>query len=333
MRNIVLAATVALALTSAAVAQKLELKPEPLPEPTVVKVAISSKLTAFAPLLVGNALGEFEKENIKIEYVIAKTTDGLALLATDRVDVMSHQPSAAFYNAVAGGSDIRIVTPGTFQNPDSKQGLWVNKAFLNGQPYSTEKLKGQTIGSAVGLGSATTVYIQDELAKANLSLKDVTLKQMGSADILIALENGSINFGILNDPVWLSADTEKVAFVTTASPDLMISSWLYGPNLLRNKPEVGHAFMRAFARTVRDHLQGNYYNDPETGPALAAELEQSLENLQKLPPQPFPADLKIREDTMRSTQATYLTTPEILTFSSPLPMEDVIDNRFLEALK
>jgi len=238
-------ALVLLSIGSAAQAQNLTLPPsKPLPSREKVRVTLPARIAVWAPLFVGRVQGEFDKENIDIEYVQARATDALVLLATGKVDVMFGGLAAGIFNAIDQGSDIRIVAPSSINPPESRQGVWVNKSFLAGRPYTPAMLKGQTILTQVGFGSPIIAYIARELNKSGLTLKDITLKQMDGADIPVALENGAVNFAMLTDPFWLSLDRNKTQWVFMNEGDYSTGVILYGPTLLRQKRAVGEAFMR-----------------------------------------------------------------------------------------
>ena len=306
--------------------------PKPLPRKEVVKVGMSSKLEAFAPVLIGKALGEFEKENIDIQYVIAKPSDSIVLLATGRIDALTSQPTAAFFNAVAGGNDVRLVAPNAFPVRTSKQGIWVRKEFLAGRPFTPALMKGQQIASAIGPGAVASLGVQLQLEKVGLSLRDINFRAMGSADILVALENGAINFGFLVDPIWQSADTTKVEFCFGWPDGIPGGSWNYGPTLLREHRDVGDAFMRGLVRTVRSWLVGDYHQNRKVMEALVRELDipeatitkggQTIE---------FRSDMPIPRTMMELLQKTYLLSPGLLTYDTPLPEERSVDRSFLRA--
>ena len=326
--TLALAVAATLSLATGAFAQADA--PQPLATKATVKVGYSSKLTAFAPLFLAKHFKEFEKENLDVELVVGTPNNSLVLLSTGRLDVGLTQPSAAFFNAVASGADVKITAPGTFFPDNNKQGLWVSKAFLAGKPYSPALLKGQTIGSVVGYGSTISVYINKDLQKAGLTIKDVEFKQMGAADILAALENGAIPAGILNDPIWLNANPDKVQFAVGQPVTDTGGGWVYGPNLLKDKRDVGMAFMRAIARTTRLYLQGDYMNNKTVSDALVAELETPIEVLKKTPAPLFPADMQIPPTYLDTVQTVYSLTPGVLTYTALLPRDKVEDSAFVK---
>jgi NitT/TauT family transport system substrate-binding protein len=324
--------TVLLAFVQSAAAQEAGPAPRPLPQRETVKVGISSKLDVFSVVFVGAALGEFERENLDVEYVVARPSDGLVLLSTERIDVLTSSASAAFFNALAGGSDIRIVAPAAFDSPSSKQGIWGNRAFLKGQPFNPAMMKGQTIGSALGTGASSSVMIQLQLEKAGLNINDVRFRQISTPDVLPALENGAINFGFLAQSVVHHADPDKVEFLFPGYPqDWAGGAIEYGPVLLRKRREVGEAFARALVRTTRTWLQGDYAANPKVRAVFVKEFNESEEAIERAGTVlVFPPDLPIPDYLPGLLQKTYLLTPGLLTYTTPLPDERVVDRSFVQ---
>jgi len=305
--------------------------PQPLPQRTPIKFGIGGRVEINAAVLLAREFGEFDRENLDVDISVQKPSDGLVLLSTGRTDVLASQPGAAFFNAVAGGVEAKMVAPVGFSSAASRQGFWVSRAWLAGKPYGPALLKGQTIGSAVGVGTTISYWAEVELEKAGLDIRAVSWRSMGIADILVALENGVVNVGFLFDGVWQHADTSKVVFAFGGVPDIS-GGYFYGPSLLHQNRAAGEAVMRALTRTVRQYLQGNYHADPKVNAALSRLLGISEEALRNSGELNFPPDMPIARRTAAVLQKTYALNPDVLTYTDPLPEDKVIDRSFLAAL-
>ncbi len=305
-------------------------EPKPLPARETIKVAVPGQLKQNAAVILGKELGEFEKENISIEYSIQRPSDGLVLLSTGRVDVLASQGSAAFFNAVAGGSEIKMAYPTGYWAPEGKTGFWASKAFLNGRKYSPELLKGQTIASTAGPGTLISQYVEAELNKVGLDQRAVAWKTMGIADILIALENGAVNFGVLIDPFTEKVDPSKVEFCFAGGqPETgVIGAYFFGPKLLKERRDIGEAFVRALARTVRTYLSDDYTKNPKVMEVLSKQLQVPEDELRKSSGIIFGERVVFGKDMAAVLQKTYALTPGILSYSTPLTDEQVIDRSF-----
>ena len=291
-----------------------------------VKVAISAKLEAFAPLLVGMELGSYADQDIDVELVTAAPSDAMVLLATGEVDAVFSAPSAAFFNAVSGGSPIKIVAPGMFPPPNSRSGLWVSKDLAPNGTFDPAKLRGQTVATAVGTGAPVSMVLEEELERSGISADDVTFQTMGATDILVALESGAVKAGWLSDPVWLEAEkSPDLAFAFGQPEDITMGAVLFGPNLLEKDRDKGKRLLAGMRSVVADHLQGAYHDDPEVRAALVKQLEISDDQLDKLPELVFPPDLAYPEGLTDRYQATYARQEGVLVYSDPLTEDEVID--------
>jgi len=160
---------------------------------------------------------------------------------------LSVKAAPRFLMRVAGGSEIKMVYPSGYWAPEGKNGFWVSKTFLNGRKYSPDLLKGQTIASTAGPGTLISQYVEVEPNKGRLDQRAVAWKTMGVGDILIALENGAVNFGVLIDPFTEKVDPSKVEFCFAGGqPETgVIGAYFFGPKLLKERRDIGEAFVRA----------------------------------------------------------------------------------------
>lgn len=328
-----LAATATLLLGAAvAHAQGLALPAyKPLPQKEKVKITWGAKIAVWAPVYLGKVTGDFEKENLEVEYIPARSSDGLVLLSTGKVDMMVGGLSASIFNSVAEGANIKIIAPSSLNPPESRQGVYVTKAFLAGRPYTPTMLKGQTIPTQVGLGSPITAYLARELAKVGGTLRDIQLRQMSGPDIVVALENGATNFAFLTDPFWLNLDKNKAQWLFMNEGDYSTGVYLVGPPLLGEKRAVAEAFVRVLARMHRKYLQGKYMSNPVVTAAMVKEMEVPLENLTRIPEHHFQPNLDLPPKMTSEMQEIFASTPNTLSYTKPLPYEKVIDNSFVAA--
>ena len=92
--------------------------PKPLSSPATVSVAIKFKSTAVAPILLGQSMGEFKKENLTVKIVPLLSADAIPRIAKGSIDITSGATDATFLNAVASGIDIRW-NLGNYVPPDA----------------------------------------------------------------------------------------------------------------------------------------------------------------------------------------------------------------------
>jgi NitT/TauT family transport system substrate-binding protein len=306
--------------------------PKPLAKREAVKVVMTAAYEGAAPLYVAMAFAEFTKENLEVEIVRAQGSEALVLLTGNTAQVNVGAPSAALFNAIAKGSDIRIVAPGLFPPPGNTGGVWVSKAFLKGRKYSPEMLKGETLLTNIGYGSPIVHYIALELEKAKLGLKDVQFKQGPAADAVIALENGAVNFATLTDPFTRQVNPQKAEFVFGQVPGVSLGAVLFSSRLWKERRDLGEAFLRAYLRGIRSHLQGDYHENPKVMDALGKAINVPVDTLKQGQALLFPPDQPLAPATYQKLQELYAEQPNVLSYTGKLPDERVVDRSLLQAV-
>ncbi|WP_345314514.1 ABC transporter substrate-binding protein, partial [Gordonia alkaliphila] len=171
----------------------------------------ASRSSSLAPIFVGMEFGEFEKENLKIEFTVLPFADAMPQLAAGRVDISYGGVEAGMFNAVNQGLDLKWVL-GNFVEPKSadltqpQTGLWAPRdIFSDPQNPDVKELKGKTLGSTVGAASSIAYPMDKALREAGISLKDMEIKQLPSTDLMTALANKALDTAWLLDPYWLTA--------------------------------------------------------------------------------------------------------------------------------
>ena len=135
----------------------------------------------------------------------------------------------------------------------------------------------------IGKGSVIAYPMDTSLKKHGGGLDKISFQQLGSADVLTALQNGGVDSAWLLDPVWRKVDGDKrYAFLGGQPVGEPLGGLLFGPTLLTEDPDAGVAFLRAYIRTVNTYFAGDYKSDP----AFVTELAKLM---------------KIDEATLRST--------------------------------
>jgi ABC-type nitrate/sulfonate/bicarbonate transport system substrate-binding protein len=299
---------------------------------TTVKVAVSSKIAYYLPYLMEPYWKEFEKQGIAIEMEYGSAPDMLVLLTTGRVDVLVTGPSANILNAAADGADLKFVAPGAVEAEESPNGWYVSTAALAGRTYSPELLKGQTLASSSGVAGPPLLTLSQELAKANLTLADVTIRPLSSSDGLIAIENGAVFAGTVSAP-----NTAKIAesgagtFIARSAPIGWPSVGVFfGPNLLNDRPEVGERFVTALLNIYRTYLQGDFMKG-EWADEFAEVLEVDVNLVTESVSPTYPTTLTFPENYFEAYEAAWRQIPDVLTYGEDRSVAaNMIDTRFAD---
>lgn len=306
--------------TSAALATGLE--PQPLAEPTTLTATIGARTDVAAALLLADKLGEFAKENISIDLGFMLSAEAFPALAQGQTDVALAGVAVPFFNAVAGGADIRMAFPGPTSNP--ADGLFVPIDPATGEPGEVTK-----IATLSGPGNMYMVPIGRYLESVGKTIHDVTFEKVDLADMEIALENGAVDAAWVNAPATAAfASNDKYKRVIGYEDGEYGVAYYLGPNLLSERPEVAQAVIRALARTVRDHLSGDYKADDAKVAALAEVLEATPEVVRQIPSMTFTADLPV--EGIQKAQSDWLAIGDLLEYDAPLDPSAYSDTAFLD---
>ncbi|MYW67412.1 ABC transporter substrate-binding protein [Streptomyces sp. SID8379] len=278
-----------------------------------------------APLEMAVKKGEFKKEGLDVTLKVLPTPDALPLLAKGDIDAQWAAPEAAVMNGILGGFDIKWVAGNFSPDPKSKSGLWVH--LKDGQSASHVKMAGRKMGTMIGKGSVISYPMNTALEEHGGGLDKIQFQQLGSADVLTALQNGGVDSAWLLDPVWRKVDGDKrYAFLGGQPQGEPLGGLLFGPNLLSEDPDAGVAFLRAYIRTVNTYFAGDYKKDPAFVTELASLLKTDKAVLESTPS--LRMDWEIRSGTTDRLQEAYKAAG--VSKGEPLPESKTVDRKLYE---
>ncbi|MDV9174421.1 ABC transporter substrate-binding protein [Streptomyces sp. W16] len=277
--------------------------PQPLPKTRKVTIATGTLSAEYvAPLEVALDKGEFKKEGLDVTLKVLPTPDALPLVAKGDIDAMWAAPEAAVMNGVKGGFDIKWVAGNFSPDPESKSGLWVK--LKKGEAAADVRMAGRRMGTMIGKGSVIAYPMEKALATHGGGLDKIQYQQLGSADVLTALQNGGVDSAWLLDPVWRKVDDNPAyAFLGGQPLGEPLGGMLYGRSLLHDDVDAGVALLRAYIRTVSTYFAGDYKSDPAFVTYLAKLLKTDEAVLKSTPS--LGMDWEIRAGTTTRLQAAY----------------------------
>jgi NitT/TauT family transport system substrate-binding protein len=246
--------------------------------------------------------GEFKKEGLDVTLKVLPTPDSLPLLAKGDIDALWAAPEAAVMNGVRGGFDIRWVAANFSPDPRSKSGLWVR--LKDGETGDQVKMAGRRMGTMIGKGSVIAYPMEKALDRHGGGLDEIRYQQLGSADVLTALQNGGVDSAWLLDPVWRRVDGRPgYAFLGGQPLGEPLGGMLYGPGLLNDDVDAGVALLRAYIRTVNTYFAADYKADATFVTYLAKLLKTDEAILRSTPS--LRMDWEIRAGTTDRLQTAY----------------------------
>ncbi|WP_405869497.1 MULTISPECIES: ABC transporter substrate-binding protein [unclassified Streptomyces] len=276
---------------------------DPLPKTRKVTIATGTLSAEYvAPLEVALDKGEFKAEGLDVTLKVLPTPDALPLLAKGDIDALWAAPEAAVMNGIKGGFDIKWVAGNFSPDPKSKSGLW---ARLKKDETATQvPMAGRTLGTMIGKGSVIAYPMQKALARHGGGLDKIQYRQLGSADVLTALQNGGVDSAWLLDPIWRKVDGKAgYAFLGGQPLGEPLGGLLYGRTLLHDDVDAGVALLRAYIRTVNTYFASDYKTDATFVTYLSKLLKIDKSILRATPS--LRMDWEIRKGTTTRLQSAY----------------------------
>ena len=222
-------------------------------------------VTIYAPLFIAAEKGYFEEEGMRVELLpVEGGTDNVVQVAAGNFDVAGGGIGAGMLNAVARDIDFEIVAPLHTERPPLTSPLVVSKArYDSGEITEVADLAGKKVSTNAS-GAATEYWLWRALQQGGLDFPDVEVLGVGFREVAPALENGSLDGGILGEP--LATLAEDQGLITRLSEDFIegftSTVIFYNTEWAAANPELAAGFVKAFIRGARD-LNGDAWYDPE----------------------------------------------------------------------
>jgi NitT/TauT family transport system substrate-binding protein len=248
---------------------------QPLRRAATVRVAIPERTEAMAPLLVADARGEFEAENLTVEIVELDPADAYAAMADGEVDVVMGGIDAPFFDAVHDGGGARLVLGGTVARRPSdlaspQTGLWL-RADLIDEDGEWDNVEGTTVLVTGGMGSAALYPIDNTLGQEEMNANSVDFAPATSEAAADRLRAALVGGAWLPEPEATAvAEDPALIQVTTLPGSESIDGTVFSRRLVGEDRAVGLAYARAVMRTINTHLADGYDD------AAVAELAEAL---------------------------------------------------------
>ncbi|MDW3220913.1 MAG: hypothetical protein R8F63_20100 [Acidimicrobiales bacterium] len=315
--------------------------PQPLEERASVRLATNFWGFEFtAPYVLALELGEFEKENLDVEVVTGVSlADGIVQMEDCTVDITVGGTEASLHNGIAAGLTVKQVI-GNYFPPDAgdtsidQTGLWARAdAFTDPENPDLTELRGTTLGTAVALGSVINYPIGLAFQEAGVSLLDLDMEVIPSADLPLALENGAVQSAWVLDPIWLQlADNPDYVLVATQPPGEALGGLYASACFREDRREVAVAFIRALIRTMNTYLAEGYKtNNVEELQVLADVADIPLESFTGTPETLM--DWEMGEGTSERAQGFFMEYG-VLEYDEIIPEDQVYDRSiYLEAVR
>lgn len=217
----------------------------------------------YAPVMLAHDKGYFEDAGIDAELKpLAGGGDMVTLTANGNFDIGIGGAGPSFFNAVASGIDLTIISPLHFEKEPQATPLMVSKErYESGELDSIEKLEGKKI--SVNARGATEYWLDQALETGGLSIEDIDLKELPFSDVPAALESGSLDAAMLGEPIATRAEQEGIAvrLVDGFATDFQPTFVYVNPQFAEDNPELVTNFMQGYLRGCRDLMADDWASD------------------------------------------------------------------------
>lgn len=287
----------------------------------------------FAALYVAAGRGLFAKYGLDVQVQSVKSgTEVIAFMTQGKVDVGGIAIVASTWNAWAKGMDLRIIAPGALEPiKGSPTKLLVRKDLVeSGKVRTVADLKGMKVAMAGGPGSGGEYLAAKALERGGLTIRDVQIMPLGNTDMPAALENKSIDAGVLGSPYADQAvgRGKALALAEDLTPGAMTVTFVASGKFLKERPEVARRFVLALMEASR-LMQGNEYLSQENLKSYLAHVNTTEAALRSGEPVVYDPNMEISFDGLKDVERVHRENRRT-EYSSPIDLSSVTDISFVE---
>ena len=227
-------------------------------DPVVVRIGVVNA-SSDAGFFIADKKGYFKEEGLAVTFTpFNSAAKMVAPLGAGQLDVGGGSPSAGLYNAIERGIEIKIVADKGSTPPGyGFQPLLVRKDLVDSGRYKTLKdLKGMKIAGSA-LGSASSSTLNEALKMGGLKYADVDRVFMAFPQHVMALQNKAVDAAMTTEPSATRAVQSGAAVRVMGDdviyPNHQLAVLLYSGAFIKDNPDAGKRFMRAYVRAIRDY--------------------------------------------------------------------------------
>jgi ABC-type nitrate/sulfonate/bicarbonate transport system substrate-binding protein len=303
-----------------------------------IRLGLPATLGVFAPALLAETTGAFAAAGLDVEFERVPSSDSLALVAQGQLDGQLTSLSTGHFNVIDTGVDLRWIMPFDHQEPipagTPVPGYW-SRADVVGpaQDPDLAALAGAIVSTPTGGTGISGLILDNALEGAGLGIDDVTVQQLGGGDALAALENGAVAAAWVSSPFEVEASHDPELVPIAGYAEGVTGTALMAGRGLLDRPELAVRLMQVMSDVTEQYLQGDYRQVPETAELFATATETSVEVARESALLTFdPAFSFDGADAFVQELQQFSLERGSLDYADPLPSEEIIDGRFVEAL-
>jgi NitT/TauT family transport system substrate-binding protein len=326
--------TVALVFVFVAGACAGPTKEAPLPDIGPIKVGYGP-IIGYAPLFVAYEKGYFAEQGLQVELEnLSGQTGFLPAMSAGELDAHGLGVSVGLFNGIHQGLDFKVVSA-LGSEPPGYNGvpMLVRKdLFDSGEITEPADLEGRKVAVAF-LRGIQEFLVSEVLAKADLTVDDVELVAIPFPDMPAAFANKAVDAACLPFP--LAGQALSEGFAVVLIPGDEVTYWPtngvigFGSRFLdpANR-EAAVRFMVAFLKASRD-VYGDGWTSDENAAIVSQYTNVPVSVIKQGASFYFEPNGRIYRPGVEKVQA-YFVNRGYVDFSEPLPLDQVIDESFLE---
>jgi NitT/TauT family transport system substrate-binding protein len=242
----------------------------------------------------------------------------MALVSQSQLDLVAGALSAAFFNAVDRGLEVKYVASTAYQPEHGRpSALEVRQDLWDDGLRRVDGLRGKKIGWIGGAGAASAYYVARILRPAGLKLADVQALNVANPDQEIALVRKAVDAVFTSAPFTeLFVQKHEASVLASPPAGIAASGIFFGPSLLHDAGRA-RAALGALRRAAADLTGAGWYAAANIA-ASATYTKQPPSLIASSPRYDVPADLRIDRETALDMQREFLG-DSVLAYSAPLP--------------
>lgn len=216
-----------------------------------------------ATLYVALGKGYFANEGIDVDLKrVNSSVEAAAFLAQGQVDLGSVGLAAGTFNGFNRGFDMRIAATAAAWGKEHSVAVIGNaERFRSGEIKDLRDLKGRRVSAPGGASAGSGYILHKALQTVGLTIKDVTVVNLGGSDMPVAIKNKAVDAGLASIPYTTLAVSEGwgVPLIQNFEPGLAATEFVYAGAFIRDRSAAGVKVMKALIRGARDLQPGKVF--------------------------------------------------------------------------
>ncbi|TAM56292.1 hypothetical protein EPN52_14335 [bacterium] len=280
--------------------------------------------TLFAPFYVAIARGYLARAGFTpVVQRIGSGEEAMALLANGQLDVVLGGISAATFNAVQRGFNVKILSSAAYQPHQGHPSALLVRTDLYAAGLTTPAgLKGRSIAFLGGKGATGAYYVTLVLRSAGLTLPDLEVRSLASPDQGPALARHAIDAVFSAAPFTTSFEEQRLAReIAAPPPGISCTASFIGPTLIADA-RAARAVRSAFVQGARD-LQGEAFYDAANLEIFQSYTKLPIAVLKAMPRYDYDPELRVDTKTLADMQRVF-SSLGVLAYTTPIKTDELI---------